>query len=385
MTSKSYPLERRERRRKNRVSCEIFSDSICGPFRSPPPSEYGSSPHLIAIAGMRIAVEELDRLSIKANQYPTPSSPDQQPTPSTSGNPSKVVAPSNTPNTWSGISSVSPSVPSTPFVPPNSPMSSEDTPTYFIAQELPGKHSRGRRTVPSRLSEISNSTSMPEEPSIPEEPLDFESFPDFHDNDESSTRQISPSPSVHSAATHYFSLANLSSSPASEIKLAGHSRCESPYSQHSEDSDPHFRSPQPVLPPSRHRCSILDALCVEGGEVPTSWRQIWKQGQTSTPTPVMKQYLTNQHAFDCHPDNRLDAQGEPEDFDLFGPSLLGTHEFGEGESPLGTRHDAADVRPRKENDGERTSVSTDHEGQNQRGSTLPGIPELERMGKVTER
>ncbi|KAK0649364.1 hypothetical protein B0T16DRAFT_129775 [Cercophora newfieldiana] len=380
MTSESYRLEGRERRRKNRVSCEILSDSPSDPFHNPPPSQYCTSPHLIAIAGMRLAIEELDRLSILADQHPRPVALGQQLSPANSSNSSKVAGPSNTPNpTWSGLSSVTPSAPSTPFVPPNSPMSSEDIPAFpSISHGISGKHSRRKRNTRSRLSEISNSPSIPEEPLIPDEAPDFQSFPGFHD----STRQASPVPSIHAAAAHFFNPANLNLSSASELKLAGHQRCESPRSDCSDGSGLRVNSPVPVPPLHSRRSVVLDELSLEGTEISMSWRRIWKQGQESVSTPTNSD--CERHTVDCRPESWSPAQREPGSSD-FCSNAGGVSGLREGrKSPLGII-DEAQGSTLKENYEGLNSVAPVVEGASRRGSTSQTVPTLERIAQAPGR
>lgn len=170
-TLEALRLSGRERRRINRVLYEIFPESAAdSPLYNSPISGCRPGPHLIAIAGMMIAIQELDRLSFLANAL----FPRQEPAPTRVTWSKALAAPGSIPNTGSGISSVSHSVPTTPFVPPNSPTSSEDNATCAATSpDQVGAYGRAWKAR-RRLSEISMTADIPEEQS------EFEPFPEFH-------------------------------------------------------------------------------------------------------------------------------------------------------------------------------------------------------------
>jgi len=168
----------------NRFSYEIYPESAAdSSLYNSPTSGCRPGPHLIAIAGMMIAIQELDRLSLLADRL----SPRQEPVPRSGTRPKTVVTPEGIPNTEGGISSPSPNMPTTPSVPPNSPTSFEDNATRpTTPPDQVGTFGREWRAR-SRPSAASM-------PGFPEEQCVFKSLPEFQMGAESCLAQTQSLP-----------------------------------------------------------------------------------------------------------------------------------------------------------------------------------------------
>jgi hypothetical protein len=153
--------EGRERHRRNRDSCEVYSESAAySPLYESPALVCGESQGVVpgvldrlAVAGVMVATEELDRLSFIADHGYFLYS--RARTTTHSGSASAANAPPNTPVQQSRPPSGIPSGMATPLAPDNSPLSG--TSTLAARPCLPnhaGKPSPRRRTARSRLSEV---------------------------------------------------------------------------------------------------------------------------------------------------------------------------------------------------------------------------------------
>ncbi|KAK3346815.1 hypothetical protein B0T25DRAFT_288888 [Lasiosphaeria hispida] len=405
ISSERSSLSGRERRRINRDSY-IYSERRV--FFNKPLSEHRSSPNLIAIAGMMIAIGELDRLSFMAESAVLSRAAGQIAAPSSVDTSPKATAPPNTPITQSGLSSVSQSGLSTPaqYAPPNSPMSMEGSPaTSLTGPWPPGKHGRVKRMLKSRLSEVHPSTEIPEEPP---EWSNFESFPQFFHQEDvtpgvdtgyNNTPMFSPS--HNSPAAHYFDAAIATRGFTSEVKLNGHEAASghvsSPASENSSPKSASEGSNSDTIP--RRGTSTIDAPYLSQREEVTSWKDLWKKGRISVPTPEYDAYhgIEDGHAVPCQPDNWLPSQGEPGDSDPSCPGEPEEHRTPEKETVgelKGLGGAGQELRAVESDDSESESeeameVILSRRGvtelRNQGKNTLPDILELQRMGKTTKR
>ncbi|KAK3689641.1 hypothetical protein B0T22DRAFT_461938 [Podospora appendiculata] len=174
----------KERRRRSRDTCEVFSESGLSTHFYNLPSY---RPEIIAFAGVMIATGELDRLSSRADSIAKGGISDQDPATSSGISSSSVPSlPLNTPITQSGLSSISasgistpftPGGPALPFAPANTPVSGAGTPiSTSISHSFYSRYYRGR-WAQSRVSELRTSEHV-----VLEEPpylSGLESFPSF--------------------------------------------------------------------------------------------------------------------------------------------------------------------------------------------------------------
>ncbi|KAK0725452.1 hypothetical protein B0H67DRAFT_641872 [Lasiosphaeris hirsuta] len=404
ISSERSSLSGRERRLINRDSY-IYSERRV--FFNKPSSEHRSSPNLIAIAGMMIAIGELDRLSFMADSAVLARASGQITAPSSIDNSPKATAPPNTPITQSGLSSVSPSGISTPapHAPPNSPMLMEGSPaTSLTGPWPPGKYGRVKQILKSRLSEVHSSMEIPEESP---EWSNFESFPQFfHQEDmtpEADTGYNNTpmfSPSSNPPANRYFNIGGANNDSESGTKPNDHETLEYASILATDNSSPKSASDGPnadTIP--RHRTLTIDALCLHQQEEITSWKDLWKKGQISVPTPEHGAYpgIGDYHAVPCRTDNWSPSQGEPGDSDPFCAGEPGEHgapgkeTVGELKGLDGTGQELSvverdEIGSEVDEVMELVSLRRRVSGLKSKGKdTLPHTLELQRMGKVTSR
>lgn len=312
--SDALRVQGRDRRRMSRISCEVVSESAtCSPpFNTPTPGSRPSS-HLIAIAGMMIAVGQLDRLSSMANErLGIPLTKQRIYT-------SPVIktitkAPPNTPITLSGLSSVSPSYPSTPFVPPNSPMAPEDAPT--LQETNQGRRVRPKRAY-SRLSEVYSPKDLLDTQS---RRLDLESIPQLLDIYQTPLRltPASPvSPGSRAIAAAYFTGADSSSIPASELKSRAHGLRRSLTALEYDHVESNTPEPGPSSAIYQRRGIRLHALSVGDSKGSNSWSDLWESKQRWDATPgAESSYTVQHHEFAHQSDTSSLSQGARHDDEI---------------------------------------------------------------------